>query len=95
MSRSYRKHPVSTDHESAKSSKKYANRRVRNLDIDTPSLNRASYKKLYEQYDIHDWKNRWTWEEALKWYHQNKEQYKEYPTEKEFYRYWYKQMKMK
>jgi hypothetical protein len=95
MSRSYKKHPWNADGNYAKSGKKFAAKKVRNLDIDYLPPKGNAYKKIYEQYDIRDWVYRWTWEEALRWYRQHPDQYKEYPTEKDFYRYWFRLMKAK
>ena len=95
MSRSFKKHPWNSDGNNAKAGKKFATRRVRNLDIEALPTKGNSYKKAYEQYDIRDWIYRWTWEEAVEYYRQHPEQYKEYPNEKAFYKYWYKLMKAK
>jgi len=95
MSRSYKKHPWNADGNYAKSGKKFAQKKVRHLDIDYLPPKGNTYKKVYEQYDIRDWVYRWTWEEALKWYRQHPDQYKEYPTEKDFYHYWFRLMKAK
>lgn len=53
MSRSYRKNPIVKDHIS--DSKKWANRKIRNLE-DIPSG--GAYRKHYPQYDICDWWDR-------------------------------------
>lgn len=53
MSRSFKKHPGWTDNSDAKTDKRLANKRVRKH-LDIPSGN--AYKKLYETWDIHDWK---------------------------------------
>jgi len=94
MSRSYKHNPYNTDGSMRKFGKKFANDKVRNSDFDEIG-SRGSYKKAYEQYDIADWVYRWTWEEALEHYRQNPDKYKKYPTEKDFYRYWYKLMRAK
>lgn len=95
MSRSYKKQPYNCDGNSARSGKKFANKKVRQLDIEALPPKGNAYKKVYEQYDIRDWIYRWTWEEALAWYRKHPEQYSKYPTEKDFYRYWYKIMRAK
>lgn len=99
MSRSYKKHPFYTDGVcgTTKRKKKQANHRVRNTD-DIPQ--RGGYKKIYPSYDIHDYINRWTWEQALRdWEHGeygNNEALRQlFPTLKEFYRYWFKTSRAK
>ena len=95
MSRSYRKNPICKDNGSSKSSKRCANRKTRRHENELPSKG-CYYKKIYEQYDIHDWVSRWTWEEALADFHSNGWRWHpEITNEKELYRYWYKAMKMK
>lgn len=91
MSRSYRKHPVTTDRASAKDERTRANRRVRHTkDFSTRKGNQ--YKKLYEQYDIRDWSNRWTWEEAIQDWESGRNVYlkKHFPTLKEYRNFWEK-----
>lgn len=96
MSRSYKKNPVYTDGRNGqKKAKRIAAKKVRNFDIEALPSKGNQYKKVSESYNIHDYVSRWTWEEAVDWYHKHPEQYSEYPTEKEFYRYWYKISKMK
>lgn len=95
MSRSYKKHPYYTDDTMAKDGKKFANKRVRNLELEELPIKGNSYKKVYEQYDIRDYISRWTWEEALENYRKHPELYRKCKTEKDFYRYWYKIAKMK
>lgn len=91
MSRSYKKSPVYTDSSpgTTKEKKKFANKRVRNTE-DVP--NGGAYKKVHESWDIHDYINRWTWEEAKKFWESGENPYltKSYPTLKDFYRYWLK-----
>ena len=96
MSRSYKKNPVYTDGRagSTKKSKKFANKKVRSYN-EEESLSGSDYKKVYGQYNIHDYILRWTLEEALEYYRNHPEQYKEYTTEEEFKHYWYKITKMK
>jgi len=65
MSRSYKKHPVCTDGSpnTTQEMKKFANKKVRNTDFDELPLKGKGYKKVFETYDIHDWKDRMTREE--------------------------------
>lgn len=91
MSRSYKKHPFYTDGSpgTTKESKKFANKKVRN----TKNLpNGGAYKKTFESYNIHDYANRWTWEEAKEVWERGDKEYlrKQYPTLKDFYRFWLK-----
>jgi len=95
MSRSYKKHPFSTDDTTAKWGKIFAKRKVRNLDIEEVPLNGSAYKKYYPQYNIRDWINYWSWREAVSYYRMHPEQYPEYETEKEFRNYWEKCMRRK
>lgn len=96
MSRSYKKNPVYTDGRNGqKKAKRRANHIVRQANIEELPLKGNAYKKMSESWEIHDYISRWTWEEALDWYNKHPDQYSEYPTEKEFYRYWYKISKMK
>lgn len=92
MSRSYKKNPVYTDGSpgTTQESKKFANKKVRNTD-DIPMKGNA-YKKVSESWEIHDYKNRWTWEEAKAAWERGDNEYlrEHYPTLKEFYRYWIK-----
>lgn len=95
MSRSYKKNPVVTDDTMAKSGKKFANKKVRRTDFDELPIKGSGYKKVYEQYEIRDYKFYWTWEELLRHYHEHPEIYSEYKTEEELYAYWYKTYKAK
>ena len=100
MSRSRRHTPISKDNQrgGAKKGKRFANKKVRHAKFEDLPRKGKQYKKLYCSYDIHDWISRWTWEEALQWYNLKKEDSwikKEYPTQKDFYHYWYKTMIMK
>ena len=95
MSRSYKKHPYYTDGspKTTKEKKKFANKRVRNYE-DLPDG--AAYKKISESWDIHDYANRWTWEEAKKtWEDEDSYLRKRYHTLKDLYRYWLKCCKTK
>ena len=93
MSRCYKKNPIITDGRTptVKRMKRIANKKVRH----TKNLpNGKSYKKVFETYDIHDYISRWTWEEAkLAYFHfdPNGINWQEdYPTLKDFYKYWRK-----
>ena len=60
MSKSYKHEPCYKDH--VKGSKRLANRRVRRTkDV----LNKGDYKKIYEQYNISDYKFYTPWSEYL------------------------------
>jgi len=71
MSRSYKHNPVCTDGSPkwTKISKRFANKKVRHTNFeDLPRKGRA-YRKCFETYDIHDWKNRCPKEQ---WMHEYK-----------------------
>ena len=89
MSRSYKKHPWVTDGGTpgTKYSKRFANKKVRRNE-DIP--NGGSYKKVYESWEIRDYKWYWTWEEAKKDWEENKNYYLKhhFPNLKSYYRYW-------
>lgn len=93
MSRSHRKHPFRTDHDSSKENRSIANRiyRRKALDEEVPKKSNI-HKKYYESYNIHDYVSRWTWEQALRDWETNEYLKNRYKTKKEFYRYWYKTM---
>lgn len=76
MSRSYKRSPIVTDGSphTTKESKKFANKRVRNTDFEDLPTKGKSYKKYYETYDIHDYKERQTKEEAIKDWESKKKQ---------------------
>lgn len=82
MSRSYKKSPVVKDH--TKGAKKIANRRVRAKLKQNPDAigQNGSYKKVYEQWNIHDWQSMQTEQEAITKYYSflNSEQ----PWKKEY-----------
>ena len=92
MSRSYKKSPVYTDGSrgTTKKAKRIAQKKVRKVD-DLPMKGNA-HKKVSESWTIHDYCNRWTWEEAKEQWERGENEYlkKHYPTLKEFYRYWLK-----
>lgn len=92
MSRSYKKSPVYTDGSrgTTKKAKRIAQKKVRKVD-DLPMKGNA-HKKVSESWTIHDYCNRWTWEEAKEQWERGENEYlkKHYSTLKEFYRYWLK-----
>ena len=92
MSRSCKKSPVYTDGScgTTKKAKRIAQKKVRKVD-DLPMKGNA-HKKVSESWTIHDYCNRWTWEEAKEQWERGDNEYlkKHYPTLKEFYRYWLK-----
>ena len=102
MSRSYKKHfwvtdgsPGNTQH-----SKRLASRRLRRaLNNSDELLQGSAYKKHTESYDIHDYKNRWTWEEASTFYEYNCTKYSwfndRYPTLEEYRKWWEKYYRRK
>ena len=97
MSRSYKKHPVITDGSAGitKIFKRFANKKVRNYR--KKIAKGKSFKRLFCSYDIHDYISRWSWAEAKKEYESDPYGYlkNEYPTLKEFYKYWSKYYKRK
>ena len=97
MSRSYKKFAYCSDGENgrATSGKKFANKKVRKAKFNELPKKGKGYKKIYPQYDIRDDTCHWTWKEALKDYNTKSWRKKYYPTEKEFYIFWYKTMKAK
>lgn len=94
MSRSYKKHPYYTDNP-ASGIKRIANKIVRQYKHKI--ANGKAYKRLFCSYDIHDWITRWPWAEAKKEYERNPWPFwkEEYPTIKDFYKYWSKYHKRK
>ena len=102
MSRSYKKHPWVTDGSpgSTQQSKKLANRRLRKYLKNSDELLQGSkYKRHTESYDIHDYKNRWTWEDAKAYYEHDCNKYSwfrdRYPTIEEYRKWWEKYYKRK
>lgn len=68
MSRSYKKTPGFTDHRQSgtkKEFKRFANKKVRRVDPEILLNDGAAYKKIYNQYDICDWKFLFFTEEEL------------------------------
>lgn len=97
MSRSFKKHPVSTDGRNGQIiPKRFANKTVRRNKNKIPSKGKY-YKKIYCSYNIHDWISRWSWEEAKKEYENNPwPHWKiQYPILKDFYNHWAKYYKRK
>ncbi len=96
MSRSRKHVPISKDNSrGSKNAKKRANRKVRRTKIEDLPLKGSGYKKLFCQYDIHDFVSYWSWEQALSWYNKIEPNHfikKKYPTEEKFYIHWYQEM---
>ena len=96
MSRSYKKHPYTKDGgpTRVKFAKREANKKVRRTG-DIP--NGKSYRRVFEPWDIHDYVNYWSWEEAKKDWEENKNYYLKhhFPTLKSYYRYWITHVKGK
>ena len=67
MSRSYKKFPFCKCENSCKSGKKFANKKVRRHKKEIS--NGRSYKKLYESWDICDYRSSMTWQEWQEWCH--------------------------
>ena len=91
MSRSYKKHPFVKD-PANKFMKRYANKKVRR----TPNIpNGKAYKKVFESWDISDW--RWWWNEqnAIDDYYNDLWCKDEYETLEEYLIYWEKCVKRK
>ncbi len=99
MSRSYKKHPVCTDGHphSTQESKKFANKKVRNTDFAELPLKGKGYRKVFESYDIHDWKNRMTREEWIEAYYKGNRFRRpaDYYTLEEWIKEWDKDFKRK
>lgn len=100
MSRSYKKTAYCGDHK-GKNKKRAANVKVRSAlkELDYNFTSHGAYKKMYEQYDICDWRGLESWEEYWEW---EKKTHKRFPelykkplNKKEAYRAWYKAYKMK
>lgn len=95
MSRSYKKNPFVTDNAgNTKSMKRFANhivrRSIRN-DEDMPA--RLQHKKMTQRYDIHDYRERMTYAEAIEWYNDDSQHKsagfkKRYPTLEAWLKYW-------
>ena len=99
MSRSYKKHPVVKDSTDTKFAKRNSASRSRNLIVESKDgevlmSSPSAYKKIFrDQYDIHDYVDYWSKEEAIAWYYKAKAE--DYPSVKKykavddfFSRYW-------
>jgi len=97
MSRSYKKHPYYTDGKEGSTTitKRFANKTVRKYKHKLAKG--KAYKRLFCSYDIHDYISRWSWEEAKKEYESDPYKYlkEEYPSLREFYKFWSKYYKRK
>ena len=109
MSRSY-KHSVGwVKQQNTKGMKQVANKYVRRHVMELPNKGKA-YKKLFQTWDICDWRWIWTREDAIaEWYERTAEAeqgidshkhhiswfVKEYPTLEEYLKYWEKCVKRK
>ena len=68
MSRSYKKHDGWSKQENTKGMKQLANKYVRRHAMELPAKGKA-YKKMFQSWDICDWKCRWSRIDAMKeWY---------------------------
>lgn len=95
MSNSYKKTPVYKDLPSGKKGQIQANRTVRRKLKGANELpQRKAYKKFYCSWEIHDWVNYWSLEDAKAQYEELQQQdwfKKKYPTEQDFLnKIWYK-----
>ncbi|MBO7079427.1 MAG: hypothetical protein J6W64_06420 [Bacilli bacterium] len=108
MSRSYRKTPIIKDNgRSKKSMKRIANSRVRTLVKNGEDIgNGGYYKKYFESWEIADFVNRWSKEDAIKHYEEMTRDggkkclwyddfIKEYPTLESYLNLWEKYMRRK
>ena len=95
MSRSYKKHPFCKD-KNKKGAKRTANKKVRRTK-DIP--NGKAYKKVFESWNISDYKWIWTREDAIKNYKQavaaQSRLRKHFETLEEYLIYWEKCVKRK
>ena len=110
MSRSYRHTVGIVKQQNTKGMKKMANKHVRRHVMELPNKGKA-YKKLFETWDICDYRWSWTKEDAIaEWYkyksnaenginpyyrHYNSWFMKQYPTLEEYLKYWEKCVKRK
>lgn len=91
MSRSYKKHPFVKD-PANKFMKRYANKKVRR----TPNIpNGKAYKKVFESWDISDWRWWWDKQNAIYDYYDHLGFKDEYETLEEYLIYWEKCVKRK
>ena len=99
MSRSYRKHPICTDGSpnTTQEMKRFANKKVRKTNFEELPLKGSGYKKVFETYDIHDWKNRTTKEEWIESYYRERRYYnpQDNYTLEEWINEWEKEFKRK
>lgn len=101
MSRSYKKHYRTKDHN--KGQKQKANQHLRRGKNKYLNLKGGDYKKLYPQWEICDWNWRWTREEAIEsWYEEESDHYTgmtwrhdRYKTLENWLSYWEKCVKRK
>ena len=95
MSRSYKKVPIAKDRRCGKDMKKFANKKVRRTN---ELINGGTYKKVFDQWEIHDYVSRWTKEEAIEHYNKNKDKSwfsKRYSSLDDFLNKVYKRVKSK
>ena len=96
MSRSYKKNTYCNDGATPRTriAKRFANKAVRRAE-DIECNKHGNYKKVYDTWNIHDYRYKVTWEEAKKDYEEKDYLQKRYPTLKSYYRHWYKCFKSK
>lgn len=102
MSRSFKKHPFIKDNgKGAKNSKRKANQIVRRKskydNVDFPSKGNY-YRRLFPQYDIHDWVTHISLREAIDdWEQEGEEGWRHYrfKTFENYLNHWYKIFKRK
>lgn len=108
MSRSYKHTPISKDGNSGKKAKQMANRhfrRLSNKEFEQYS-SRKGYRRHTNPWDIHDWINYWSREQAIQDYYRNCTTSKfgfyctdwfieKYPTLEDYLQYWLKCMTRK
>lgn len=89
MSRSYKKHPFCKL--KCRGGKHFANAKIRKLKLNDYFSSKGIYKKMYPQYDVCDYILYWDYQTAVAEY-RNPNSYinRQFSTEKEFSRYWYK-----
>lgn len=95
MSRSYKKYPFVKDKSGSKHGKKFANKKVRHAK-NLP--NGKAYKKVYESWDICDYKYLWTRKDAIEdWLSSkpNSWKRKHFKTLEDYLKYWEKCVKRK
>ena len=109
MSRSYKHSAGWVKQQNTKGMKQVANKYVRRHVMELPKKGK-SYKKLFQTWDICDWRYIWTREDAIaEWYKRTAEAeqeidsyrhyiswfVKKYPTLEEYLKYWEKCVKRK